>query len=538
MKILMPALKRATNGDWFARKVIPQDVRDEYQRAHGVRQEERFRHPSSMPAGQAKAEFAEWVSEVERRITALRTSKVGGAQELSTRQVHVLAGRWYDWFVQQFESVSSVETYDFFYDQLQDVLEASGGLAPDDGEDREPSPRHLALIRAKVSELSRLPTFLAQEELLLDHGSHAALLDALQPDLVGALTYLRRRAGGNYAPDDYRSKFPAPAQVNPRGVKLTGWNAKEAFEAWVTERKPAAATVNRWRVVFDHLDKHVEGRDIALVSDDDAVAWKDALVKGKASGRTINEVWLTAAKGVFNWVKDQKKISANSFDGVRVAVARKVATKGEFSEDDVKLVLSATLAPDTSHRSPHLKAAFRWVPWLCAYTGARPGEMTQLRKEDVEQHKSGFWMLHIRPEAGTVKGAVARTVPIHAHLVEQGFIDFVRGSKPGPLFYNAAARSKKEHDPFNPPRPMYVQVRQKLADWVRKLGVSATNVSPTHGWRHTFKQRAARSKMETRIRDAICGHAPATVGDIYQLPNVEDMAEALKDFPRYPVDAA
>ena len=307
MKILMPALSLAKNGDWFSRKVIPSDVRDEYQRAHGVRQEERFRQPSSMPAGQAKAEFAEWVAEIERRISALRTSKAGGAQELSTRQVHVLAGRWYDWFVQQFEGITSVETFDFFYDQLQDIREAFGGLSSDDGEDQEPSPRHTALIRAKVSELSRLPTFLAQEELVLDHASQAALLDAMSPDLVAALTYLRRRAGGNYAPDDYRSKFPAPAHANPRGVKLAGWNAKDAFEAWVTERKPAAATVNRWRGVFDHLSGFVDGRDVALITGEDAVAWKNELVNGKASNRTIKEVWLTAARGVFEWVVDQKK---------------------------------------------------------------------------------------------------------------------------------------------------------------------------------------------------------------------------------------
>jgi integrase len=30
-----------------------------------------------------------------------------------------------------------------------------------------------------------------------------------------------------------------------------------------------------------------------------------------------------------------------------------------------------------------LGAARRWVPWLMAYSGARCGEITQLRKEDI-----------------------------------------------------------------------------------------------------------------------------------------------------------
>lgn len=59
MSILMPSLSRAKNGDYFSRKVIPADVRDAYQRAYGVRQEERFLLATDKPAGEAKLAFAE-----------------------------------------------------------------------------------------------------------------------------------------------------------------------------------------------------------------------------------------------------------------------------------------------------------------------------------------------------------------------------------------------------------------------------------------------------------------------------------------------
>lgn len=407
MTVLMPSLARARNGDWFARKVIPADVRDAYQRAYGVRQEERFRRPSTLTANQAKAEFAEWVAEVEGRIASLRASLTGSVHKLSTRQLHLLIGRWYDWFVQQHEQSSSVEDWDFRYDQLEDALEKFGGVSP--SEDDEASPRHQALIRAKVLELSQLPTFLAQEGMRLDEETQDDLLDKLRPDLAAAMALLRRRAGGNYAPDEHRKTLPGASSLAGHPTKLAGWNPWEAFEAWVKERQPEASTINRWRGVFDHLNTFAGGRDVALITEDDAVAWKDKLLEGNAGGRTINEVWLTAARRVFNWVKAQKRISANPFDGLKVAVARSAAAKGEFSETDVAAILKATLAPQQSRRNEYLKAAIRWVPWLCAYTGSRPGEMTQLRKEDVERHKDGFWMIHIRPEAGTVKGAVVST---------------------------------------------------------------------------------------------------------------------------------
>ncbi len=39
-------------------------------------------------------------------------------------------------------------------------------------------------------------------------------------------------------------------------------------------------------------------------------------------------------------------------------------------------------------------------------------------------------------EAGSLKTSNARTVPLHEHLIAQGFIEFVRAQGDGPLFYN------------------------------------------------------------------------------------------------------
>ena len=49
-------------------------------------------------------------------------------------------------------------------------------------------------------------------------------------------------------------------------------------------------------------------------------------------------------------------------------------------------------------------------------------------------------------------------------------------------------------------------------DWVRELGVKDPAVSPTHAWRHTFKQRAARNGIAENVHDEITGHAPASEG--------------------------
>ena len=48
-----------------------------------------------------------------------------------------------------------------------------------------------------------------------------------------------------------------------------------------------------------------------------------------------------------------------------------------FSQDEAKTILAAALT--CGDRKSFDERARRWVPWICAYSGARAGEITQLR---------------------------------------------------------------------------------------------------------------------------------------------------------------
>jgi integrase len=137
--------------------------------------------------------------------------------------------------------------------------------------------------------------------------------------------------------------------------------------------------------------------------------------------------------------------------------------------------------------------------------------------------------------AALLKGGNSRLVPLHEHLAAQGFLKFVSDHTEGPLFYNVARRAKRQ-DSVKQKKPPYAQVRQRLADWVRKLGVKDPHVQPNHAWRHTFKQIADRSGISERMSDYITGHAHRSVGAAYGAPTLEDMAEAMKKFPQYKLD--
>ena len=242
----------------------------------------------------------------------------------------------------------------------------------------------------------------------------------------------------------------------------------ELFEAWVAARLPGRATVDRWRSVFLDLDEHFEGRTANSLTVDDAQAWADQLPNEERSPRTVNEIWCSAARTVFGWAVKTRKLSANPFEDVSVTQPKKIRTRetDEFSPAEAKLILAASLAFETIPERP-FDAARRWMPWLCAYTGARAGEIAQLRGKDVMNHE-GVWAIQITPEAGTVKTRKPRTVPLHEHLIEQGFIDFVTAKGKGPLFYSEQTPPKEANgDPTNPSRPRSVKTRERLGAWVR-----------------------------------------------------------------------
>src|SRR5262249_46427058 len=86
-----------------------------------------------------------------------------------------------------------------------------------------------------------------------------------------------------------------------------------------------------------------------------------------------------------------------------------------FTEAEALSVLRAAAAVTSiplGKRGWQWAACRRWAPWIMAYTGARGGEITQLRAADVEERPGIGVVVKITPEAGTVKTGKVRVVPI------------------------------------------------------------------------------------------------------------------------------
>jgi integrase len=536
----MAAQNLSATGAKKSRKAIPKDVRAEYKRLYRVSHEAILVVPAGTSNAQAKALHGQWLAEVETRIERIRAAAKGTGQPLTQRNARALSGRWYSWFVAR--HVDDPGSPEHWADRKEHLLERVWHPhAPVEHlEDPDPDPTWpwtrwpevREAVRPEEAEMALVAAFLASEGIALTHDAYILFVDAVSERLFSAYALLEQQAKGDYSRDAYPDTFPA--YVDQRRGAATGMSCWELFGAYVEATKPKAGTVNRWRAVFKNLQAMFPASSAGSLTEADARAWKDTLVTPKRKAVTVDAVWLSSARIVFSWALKHKHIRGNPFDGVKIDVP-KVSVLREtkaFKPEEAQVILRAASAI-TNLRDAFPRAK-RWVMWLCAYSGARSGEITQMRGIDVTP-RGDFYVMRLTPEANTIKTDQARTVPIHEHLIAQGFIEFVRAQGPGPLFYNVRTATAAEADPLNPERHPSIKTRGRLGTWVRELGITDPEVGPTHGWRHTFKAKAARYGIDDGFSDGITGHAPPTVGRSYRAPTVEDMAEALKRFPRYVV---
>jgi integrase len=427
----MVGLKRNDNGSWSARKRLPDDVREEFAALYGPRLEAKFYAAAGTKPALVKQLFNEWLAETEARISAIRAKRSGEGIALTRQQARALAGEWYHWFIAR-HPTSDAAKWEAIRDQVHEALREAVGEAEWERSDPDELWRDDAELRRAIypvlADVGETAQFLAMKQLTLNGEGRESFLYWLYDALAAALRKLIRVAEGDYGDDGYVKRFPKFEGPD------SGDTPQQLFDKWVAEKHPARSTEESWRYVFRAMAKHFHERSAASIMPEEAQSWITSLVGPKRSARTVDNNYIAAANTVFGWAADHKRIPRNPFEKVKVTVPRAVKLREKaLRPDEWRTVLKAALAIAGTDTPDH--AAKRWVPWLCAYTGARPGEITQLRGSDVVR-MDGIPAIRITPEAGSVKGREPRTVPLHEHLIEQGFPTFVAQHGAGPLFYN------------------------------------------------------------------------------------------------------
>lgn len=147
--------------------------------------------------------------------------------------------------------------------------------------------------------------------------------------------------------------------------------------------------------------------DAAFFQRSDIVKWKLHLIELGNSPKTINDGKLAALKAIFRWGVDNELLDANAASGVSIRRGKKAGDRmlGFEKEEAATILAAAARAPNP---------LYRWVPLLCAQSGARVS-VRSARGEDTRT-EDGIHFMHFTQEAGTLKNPTSeRKVPVHPH---------------------------------------------------------------------------------------------------------------------------
>ncbi|MET4324439.1 integrase [Bradyrhizobium sp. i1.15.2] len=328
---------------------------------------------------------------------------------------------------------------------------------------------------------------------------------------LDAAWQLRRNAEGDYRPDPMAQRFPPIESVAALKPNQT---ISGLFDLWWKEAKATGrsqSTHDTYKGAIDRLIKHLGHDDAGRVSEDDMLAFKNARLK-VVSAKTLKDGDLPGIKSVFGWAVDNRKLTKNPADAIKVKSEKKIRTRSKgFTDEEAKAIFVACLEyvrkPKEDARTA---AAKKWGPLIACYTGCRIAEALQLRKEDIRE-ESNHRAFDFNPAAGSIKSGSYRIVPVHQHLIDLGFLRFVEGSDDGPLFARGSYK--------------------RVVDFVRAV-VADKRVQPNHAWRHRLKTIARNLGLDHRVVDCIQGHAARTSGEDYGDVTVMAMARVISAIPR------
>ncbi|TIN92453.1 MAG: hypothetical protein E5Y06_23365 [Mesorhizobium sp.] len=443
---------------------------------------------------QAKARHAAAYAALTSFWAALRSGPIA----LSQKQTFALAGEAYTAFVAAFdENPGPAERWEKVL-QVNSAAKA-GKLNPLAIPDQR---QRLKDVEARFSGL--VAGLIANKGLVIDDQSRRNVMMTVADALDRAATINLAKASGDYSGDGIAAVYPAFEKPGARPAP-GGAASKISLSSIIDEQKRRlslgkdaiglnAKTEQKFRRHSASFTAFGKTGDASTITAKLVRDWmEDLLAKAQVSNRTVRDM-LSSLRTVVQWGRthhpDVFHPLANPVSGVTPPEAlSRPSSELTYTIEEAKRVLTGARS-STNHNT-------RWLPWLCAYSGARVEEIAGLRREDF--FKSGRdWFYHIRakPSRSIKNSNSERRVPVHPALVDEGFIDFLDKAKLGVRLFTRSPS-------------------QDISRFVRGTIKIARNVPPSHGWRHLFEDLCTASGVSDDARAYITGRGTGTSRDRY-----------------------
>ena len=236
---------------------------------------------------------------------------------------------------------------------------------------------------------------------------------------------------------------------------------------------------------------------------------------------------------------DDGLMEQNPVHGVKVQASTVVATDDDehsFRPEEIRQIFGSPLfVRGEGPVQADFGEAPYWIPLMLYYTGARVEELCQLYVADIRQEQ-GISFIRIAEQRDDQKlknVSSNRDVPIHSHLLELGFLEYVqRLPADGRLFPKLNASGHK------------ATYSARLGVWwgkylVNTVQISRSGVRRFHSFRHTFMTVCRAVGLREDVQNAITGHSQHTdrthTGRNYGVYTHAVKQEAIEKIPRLAV---
>lgn len=370
--------------------------------------------------------------------------------------------------------------------------------------------------------------------------------DPLRPSLARELVKARLRAiqaiqarhSGDLVdtpaepPTEALEAIQAPAasdedapQAKPRGTPRTLRQVYTRWKAAKVRSSDAEEACDRALKLFEGKFGHPPLASITRAQGDE---FRALLLTQKLSSKTKHDR-MTYVKSLLKYAsQDLELIPKNPWQGLDIdykTERRRVPwTSAQLSAFFGQPLFTEYALPTKSWRAGG--AAAYWVPLLGLFTGARIGELCQLRVVDIQTTEAGpFMSISEDAEDANVKTeASIRQVPIHPELVRLGFLEYVADmAKGGEAALWPLLRQRKD------------KPGGYFSDWFGKFRRDFTTEVPDfHSLRHTVRTAMTEAGISEAVQDRITGHEVkgSTGTRVYSHPTV--MLRQAVEAIRYP----
>lgn len=326
---------------------------------------------------------------------------------------------------------------------------------------------------------------------------------------------------------------PAPLASNAPKTEDKPKTLRDVFDRW--KRSGTAPRKDDSIKAMDRALRQFEAQHPSMILSDITRAMGDTyrswLMENSGTSKTARDR-LTGIKSLLKYAfRELEWTERHTWEGLDIK-ARTTNKRRAITADEMGMLFGTAL--HTQYALPKSKQGGReaayWIPLIGAFTGARLGEVCQLRTADV-QTVDGIPALvltddgeeqNIKSEAGH------RTIPIHSELIRLGFLGY------------AQAMQEAGHDSLWPTLPMR---KDKSSDyfgrWLLKfrktLGMGGLGQPSFHYFRHTVRPLMRRAGFDSLTRDLVTGHeTQGSIGDrVYDGPLLAELRPAVEAI-RYP----